>query len=264
MTKEELIVNEKYKQFYGYNVEQLYLDIYSDKSVDVIKSKLYYLFAVFHCRLNFDLAELNHRITTHDRHFRADDSRNLLSSINSIFSLINNLKGSKYEFIINKSYYFYLKNAIKYLKETCGSTIPESVTQLELIKYEKIFNFVNIDKEYIKAEPNIDEVLSLVSTRNAKFEEMAEDEKLQNLNIAIEYMLKEKNKYMQFDYDNTFCGFVSEQKVIEFRNITQCFRHATQENLEKRKRFTTLQKRFMANYGLIICMAILNVKQNIF
>ena len=52
MTKEELIIDEKYREIFGGNVDRTYLNLYSDKVVDDSKKKLLYLFAIYHWSLN--------------------------------------------------------------------------------------------------------------------------------------------------------------------------------------------------------------------
>ena len=222
-----------------------------------------YIFSVCHNRLFYELKELNNRIATVSRHYRADDSRSLIKTIHIIFDLYETLKNTKYEFKINSLYFDYLSNALNFLKSTNGTEIPENVAQIQIIKYERIFNFLISDDGYIDANNDIDNVLSLVSTRNAKFDQMAEDEKLQNINIAIEYMLKEKGKYIKFDYSNVFLGFIEEADVINYRNLTHCFRHADEENINKRNCFSIDQKIFLINYGLTICMSILSNKKGL-
>lgn len=112
MTKEELIIDEKYRQISEYNVEQLYLNLYSTQINDDIKNKLLYIFAAFHCRLNENLAKLNYRISYPTKHYKADDSRDLLFCIKSVFSLINTLRNTKYDFHIDKSYVIIFTNEL--------------------------------------------------------------------------------------------------------------------------------------------------------
>ena len=115
MTKEELIIDEKYREISGADVDQVYLNLYSDKVEDSTKKKLLYLFAIYHWGLNFKLLELNRRISYPNKYYTANDSRELIHDISVVFELIESLRNTKYEFKIIPSYYFYLNIPIFHL-----------------------------------------------------------------------------------------------------------------------------------------------------
>ena len=103
----------------------------------------------------------------------------------------------------------------------------------------------------------IDDVLKVVSSRNATFIEMEIDEKLASINMAIENILVKNQKYISVDSDLLFLGFIYEEQIKEYRKLTHCFRHGSSEMVEKRAQFTENQKVFLVNYGLTICTALI-------
>lgn len=256
MTKEELIITEKYDKYQENEIDNLYINLYSSKVNDPIKSKLMVLFSYYHYELNSLLAELNYRIQG-SKYYRADDSRFLIVIIDDVFELISVLKNTKYDFSLERTYYFYLKNAKIYLKSSGGTQVPEDVKPISIKKYDKIFNLIKDDNSYIDISQNVDDVLKVVSSRNATFIEMEIDEKLASINMAIENILVKNQKYISVDSDLLFLGFISEEQIKEYRKLTHCFRHGSSEMVEKRAQFTENQKVFLVNYGLTICTALI-------
>lgn len=119
--------------------------------------------------MNSSLTELNERISNHTRYYTAAKSRDLIDLINDIFELIYYLRNTKYEFKIERSYYFYLKEALNYLKNSGGTTVPNNVKQITIVKYEKIFKFIVDDNKYIEIQKETNDLLSKVSNRNTVF-----------------------------------------------------------------------------------------------
>lgn len=73
---------------------------------DSTKKKLLYLFAAYHRSLNFNLLELNRGIANPNKYYTANDSRELIHDISAVFELIDSLKNTKYEFRIDRTYFF--------------------------------------------------------------------------------------------------------------------------------------------------------------
>ena len=111
MDKEKLIIDEKFREIGGGNVDQLYLNLYSDKVEDSTKKKLLYLFAAYRWSLNFSLLDLNRRIANPNKYYTANDSRELIHDISAVFELIDSLKNTKYEFRIDRTYYFFERSS---------------------------------------------------------------------------------------------------------------------------------------------------------
>lgn len=261
MTREEIIISEQCRIAEAFDsILDIYFDVYNiDKNDKSFNMQLRIVFSFYQSELNRLFKFLNERING-SKYYTANEGRQLLKYIDDIFNIQNSFFKTKYEFSIDKNYYFYMKKVQNIIGEH-GTTLPDYLKCLEIKKYEPVFILKISSSEYIMPENNIDEVLTLVSTRNAKFDEMADDEKLENINIAIEHLLKEKQKYIDFDYEKAFLGYITKDDVIKYRNETHCFRHAS-ENIEKRNTYSKNNKKFLANYGLTICMAILNQKKS--
>ena len=96
--------------------------------------------------------------------------------------------------------------------------------------------------------------LKMVSTRSAEFNNMTLDEKLEAICNSIEYLLKpqkKSDKFIVLDYTDTE-GYLSDEIVKGYRNKLECFRHSTQEDINKRREYSDFQKDFFINYGLVI------------
>ena len=99
----------------------------------------------------------------------------------------------------------------------------------------------------------------MVSNRNASFENMSIDEKLGNINISIENILKDdRGKYKDINYEDLFLNFISEDDVKKYRDRTHCFRHGSNKSLKEREELIEKQKIFLINYGLVILNTISN------
>jgi hypothetical protein len=110
--------------------------------------------------------------------------------------------------------------------------------------------------EFQEIPDGIDEKIKLISTRGASFDSMKVDEKLKELNNLIENLLKINNKYIFFPADKIFFGFLSEKQIKEFRDKTQCFRHASEESLIERREKSDHEKRFLVDLGVFIVVHI--------
>ena len=108
-----------------------------------------------------------------------------------------------------------------------------------------------------KADTNITEDLNLkfqeISTRSARFENMSTDEKIREILNMIEYLLKDNGKYVKLDYEKITLNTINEQLIIDFKKQIQCFRHASEESIKERKSFTDDQKKFIIDYGIMLC-----------
>lgn len=258
MNKEELIINEYYEHINGREIDQTFINLYdanNDKNIYLLKLKK--LFAFLHSELNSCLDEFNYRISS-SKHFRANDSRDLLYLIDTIFTLQSNLFTTNFSFEISKSYYFYLKQIKPIIRSTNGTEIPDEIESIQLIKYDRIFTLQIEKSKFLKPTVGVDELISLVSTRNAKFDQMTLDEKLGNINEALEHLLKEEKGYLKIDYDSIFNGLIKESDVVNYRKLTHCFRHGSKDSIQSRTLINDKQKLFLVNYGLSLCMALVN------
>ena len=109
-------------------------------------------------------------------------------------------------------------------------------------------------KQNYKLSEDLSKSLKAISTRNADFDAMELDEKLETICNCIEFLLKpNKNakKYLELDYSDTE-GFLSDEVVKAFRNTLECFRHSTEDDIAKRSEYSKIQKEFFIAYGLVI------------
>ena len=111
-------------------------------------------------------------------------------------------------------------------------------------------------------EEDIDYLFEKISTRNARFNSMSENEKLKELGNLIENMLLHDEKFKKLDYSDLTFNYINDDIVKDFRNKVQCFRHASDEALEERQSFSNEQKKFLIDYGIIIIKSIYTLLKN--
>ncbi len=134
----------------------------------------------------------------------------------------------------------------------------------------KIWNLTDYDKkkiaeikEYIELHSIKGAVISNelnkkfqeISTRNARFEEMSTDEKLEEIVSLIENMLNNNWKWLEIDPDFTL-WILTNEDVKEYRKILQIFRHDKQSDINERAIYTENQKEFLIQYWIFICNVI--------
>lgn len=117
------------------------------------------------------------------------------------------------------------------------------IESLNFIKYK--------DAPEFELSEDIEEIIKEISTGEKSFYVMKIDEKLENLNNAIEYILKKGKKYQTVD-DTTFYGFLNENDIKRFRNETQVFRHASQKTIDERKTWSDEKKIYYIRLGIIM------------
>ena len=131
-------------------------------------------------------------------------------------------------------------------------------------KYVASLKFVQ-KNFYVTINDQIEEKFKLISTRNAEFDNMAQDEKLKEIINLIEFLLMKDGKVLDLDYDSICFGYISSDDIKRYRKQMQCFRHARRESILEREGYTNLQKNFFIDYGLTIIKIIsilLNGTQN--
>lgn len=105
----------------------------------------------------------------------------------------------------------------------------------------------------VKIDDNINKKFQEISTRNAKFEAMSTDEKIKEIINLIENLLKENGKYIKLDYKNIALDVLNDDIITSFKKKIQCFRHSSEEAIKERQTFTENQKKFIIDYGIMIC-----------
>ena len=104
-----------------------------------------------------------------------------------------------------------------------------------------------------------------ISNRQAAFDKMSLDEKLEEINNLIENLLKKNDKYLKLPYGEIAFKYVSNDIITQYRKQTHCFRHSSEKAIKERKTYTEAQKLFLVDYGLIIVKIIHSLigKENI-
>ncbi len=136
-------------------------------------------------------------------------------------------------------------------KKNKGSTIQHAVRRdfVSKFTFERRQSIVDVGAD-------INRKFIEVSTRNASFDMMPRDEKLEMIANLIENMLKQENSFIKLDYAKVCCTFITDDQVKAFRKSLHCFRHGNEESLKTRKEFTDGQKDFLIDYGLVIIKAV--------
>lgn len=259
MIDRECIIKERLMEIDSQSTEYIFLKIYN-ASIDGDSGieELDLLFACYHQMLFNLIKRMNDRFDGNNRHITAKDCRDLIYLIDGIEEIERLFRGTCYYFTLDPKCSSFLKQIRPFLKNTNGTDLPYGINLINIPKYDKIFFWTGQSGSDVKAKQTIQEKIQMVSTRGSTFDQMEPDEKLENLANVIEYLLKKNGKYEKVDSDEAFCGLVTNDGVKDFRSRMQCFRHVTKADLKKRKSFTQGQKEFLANYGLTICMAILD------
>ena len=87
-------------------------------------------------------------------------------------------------------------------------------------------------------------------------------EVIKEIGNLIEYLLKKDKKFITLNYEYISSGFIKESDVKNLRKKVQCFRHSSQESIDERNSYTDEQKKFIVEYGIIICNLIYNELKN--
>lgn len=126
----------------------------------------------------------------------------------------------------------------------------------------KIVENLTFEKETApKIETNIDKMFIEISTRNAKFENMAIDEKIKEIANLIEHLLCVNGNYIKLDYSKNCFEYIDDELIKIYRKQIHCFRHASENALEERKQFSNEQKEFLIDYGITIIKLIYSLKK---
>lgn len=128
-------------------------------------------------------------------------------------------------------------------------------------KIKLIDNLKFIKKGYTVPN-NIEELFRTISTRNASFNNMSEDEKLKEICNGIEFLLKKDNKFVEYKFGE-HVDIINNQKIIEYRKELECFRHSSEESLREREKYDSFEKDLMIRYGIFIIETIKKKQDNI-
>ena len=104
----------------------------------------------------------------------------------------------------------------------------------------------------ITIEEEVDELIKNISTRSAKFEHMATDEKLENIRNAYDHIIKLYGGFDKIDYLKLFMSFIEESNLKNYSKRLHAFRHGDAMALVERAVYTDQEKKYMIEFGIIV------------
>ena len=130
--REKLILNDLIERYVDVAVDAKFLRLYDDGNVT---DKM---FAYFHQHLNSHFNFINSKFDV-NRHFNADDSRQLISLIQEICDAQELLEEVGLPFTISDDYGMRISECKQFLKISGGSTIPKDFAKIKLSIYDRVF-----------------------------------------------------------------------------------------------------------------------------
>lgn len=116
-------------------------------------------------------------------------------------------------------------------------------------KLIKQLKFKISENYYLRNELN--DTFRIISTRGAEFHMMTGEEKLKEIANMLEFVLKDKRKFLSLDTGNLYFNFITNDNIKLYRKKIQCFRHSSKESLEERRELLP-KIDFLISYGLAI------------
>ncbi|MBT7282884.1 MAG: protein kinase, partial [Elusimicrobiaceae bacterium] len=137
-TKEEMIVEDCYEEITSrIDTEQLDLNKYT-RLYNNFDEKFKVIFSYLHSRLNHLLDFMNYKLKG-NKHFNADQSRELIWIIEVLNTFNSSLSKTEYAFRISEIYKIKLEESVSFLDESGGSEIPPNIKNFNIDKYNPIF-----------------------------------------------------------------------------------------------------------------------------
>jgi len=127
---------------YEEHYEDPSIDKFSGFYSDILESDISAIFSILHYELNKKFEFLNYRLS--NGHYNAEPSRGFIYLINEISDLENNLKGTTFEFSYDEVYKSRMKECLKWLSSSGGSSIPEGFPRTQIIEIRPIFNLKSV------------------------------------------------------------------------------------------------------------------------
>jgi eukaryotic-like serine/threonine-protein kinase len=141
MNKEDLAIEDFVDNITQFIAEPIYYKIYEDYDERFQK-----IFTYLHKNLNDLFSHMNYK-NEYNKHYNADESRELLSIIRKLDDLRAILTETENEIEINENYLKVIDRCRNFLKQSGGSTIPDDFENIEIIRYESVFR---LTKKVIK------------------------------------------------------------------------------------------------------------------
>lgn len=143
-----MIVDKKFDNFLESQLRQLHADNmfsleYEELYNSISNEKLRSILSSLHTNIVNLFRTMNERLPTGENgaHFWADPSRDLIKTITMTFSIISNLKKSKYSVAIDNYYKDILVKCRDFLSSSGGSLLPANMEKIELYYTLPIFIF---------------------------------------------------------------------------------------------------------------------------
>ncbi|MCR4874737.1 MAG: hypothetical protein K5923_03210 [Clostridia bacterium] len=145
----------------------------------------------------------------------------------------------------------------KVLEQTHSSPVKWDDRRILInnLHFRKSFNYNFTD--------DIKIIIEDISTSHTSFDRKTNDEKLETLCNAIEYLLKEGDKFQKLDYASETLGLISDDSIKDYRNKMQIFRHAKPEYIKARNEMSDVSKQFFIDYGVLIVKLIKQIKDKL-
>jgi hypothetical protein len=131
-TPAEMILQDIQDRYVGVPVDSAFTRLYPDAAA------WNRMFADFHQQLNAHFSFMNTKASV-NRHFNADDSRQLLDLIAEIDRARTLLRRAGVDFEVDPRYQDVLDECAKFLTRSGGSAIPDEFQPIDLIAYEPMF-----------------------------------------------------------------------------------------------------------------------------
>lgn len=123
----------------------------------------------------------------------------------------------------------------------------ELINELEIIKKN--------NNLFFEVEEDLNTTINKIANGRGRLEHQTIDDQLGTLNNCIEYLLKKEGKFKEIS-PNLFYGFIDNTDVMQYRKDTHIFRHASNESLDEKSKWSNDKKRFYTRLGIILITAI--------
>lgn len=138
-----------------------------------------------------------------------------------------------------------------------GDSNRVAYAERRLLANELIFTKIeSITVNNFEISDEINNIFQSISTRDAYFQQMTVDEKLESINNAIEFIIgRDSRRYEEFLSSAILLGLINDNQLRKLRNMLHAFRHGSKEMVLERNNYTEKQKTFLINYGISVLIA---------
>ena len=152
--------------------------------------------------------------------------------LNKISVKINSNEKHEKFYLKRKDTIQQINNKIEEIRQSLGTKKKIIIPEIEI---KQLFKNFSLEKE------------NKVSTI---------EEQLRNIADFIEHKLKINKHFIKIKEDSNINNWVNNVIITDLRKELQIFRHQTEDAILKRKKISEVEKNFLLNYGLSICVYI--------